>query len=85
MITDRVCSDRERGKGFKLKENAFKLDIRKTFFTMRMVKHRNRFPRGVLIASSLETLNALLDGALNNQIGLKMSLLTVRGVGLEGL
>ncbi|KFR05658.1 hypothetical protein Y956_02778, partial [Nipponia nippon] len=54
--------------GFKLKEGRFRLDIRKKFFTMRVVKHRNRLPREVVDVPSLETFKARLDGALSNLI-----------------
>ncbi|KFQ13484.1 hypothetical protein N330_07940, partial [Leptosomus discolor] len=54
--------------GFKLKEGRFRLDIRKKFFTMRMVKHWNRLPREVVEAPSLETFKVRQDGALSNLI-----------------
>jgi len=52
---------------------------------MRVVKHWHRLPREVVEAPSLEKSKASLGGALSNLIQLKMSLLIVGGVGLDGL
>ncbi|KFZ60760.1 hypothetical protein N338_03219, partial [Podiceps cristatus] len=54
--------------GFKLQEGRYRLDIRKKFFTVRVVKHWHRLPREVVEAPSLETFKARLDVALGNLI-----------------
>ncbi|KFQ15498.1 hypothetical protein N330_04856, partial [Leptosomus discolor] len=53
---------------FKLKEGRFRLEIRKKFFTMRVVKHQNRLPTEVVEAQSLGTFKVKLDRALSNLI-----------------
>ena len=64
----RACNDKMRGNGFKLEEGRFRLDIRKKFFTVRVVRHWNRLPREAVDAPSLEAFKARLDGALSNLV-----------------
>ncbi|KFP74930.1 hypothetical protein N311_01097, partial [Apaloderma vittatum] len=52
----------------KLQESRFKLDIRKKFFTMRVVKHWNRLPIEAVDAPSLKVFKARLDEALTNLV-----------------
>jgi len=50
------------------KECRFRLDIRKIFFTMRVVKHWTRLPREVVDAPSLAVFKVRLDRALSNPV-----------------
>jgi len=77
----RVCSDRTRGNGCQLRESKFRLDIRKKFFTMRVVRPWPRLPREAVAAPSLAGFKARLDGALSNLVWWKVSLLMAGWVG----
>ena len=63
-----VGSDRTRGNGFKLGQGRLRLNIRKKFFTQRVVTHWNRLPKEVADAPSLEAFSARLDVALSSLI-----------------
>jgi len=58
--------DRIRENSFKQREGRLKLDIRRKFFTQKVVRHWNRLPSEAVDAPSLEVSKAKLDGTLRN-------------------
>jgi len=83
-ILSRACCDGTRSYGFKLREGRFRLDIRKTFFTMRVVKHWHRLPREAVEAPSLNIQGQV--GRHSEKPGLVEDVPAhCRGIGLDGL
>ena len=61
------------------------MDIRKKFFTVRVVRHWHRLPREAVAAPSLAVFKARLDGALSNLVQWKVSLPVAGGLELDDL
>jgi len=67
-LFSQVTSGRTRGNGLKLHQGRFRLEIRKIFFTERVVRCWTRLPREVVEAPSLEGIRKRVDLAVEDMV-----------------
>jgi len=68
-VSSQVARDRTKGNSLKLCQGRFRSDIRKKFFTERVLEHWNRLPRKELESSSLEVFRRCVDMARRDMVG----------------
>jgi len=67
-LYSKVTCNRARGNGRKLHQARFRLDIRKNFFTERVMKHWHRLPMEVVVSPSLEVFKSHVDMAVGDMV-----------------